>query len=254
MSVESRPTGAAERRHYSYTHYVDPAVAEGFDALRFGGPIGRHLLETQERQILEAFAPVAGRRLLDVGTGTGRASIALAREGADVLGLDASPQMIAVARRAAAAAGATLELGLADAHDLPLADRSVDGAVCLRVLMHAVDWRRCVAELCRVARWRVMVDFPALLSAAAIESAARRAAHGLGRRVEPYRVIRERAVRDAFARHGFRTIGVHRLFVLPIAMHKAIGAPAFTRASERALAAAGLTRVLGSPVTLVAER
>ncbi len=33
------PSGA--RNHYSYTHYADQAVAEGFDALRFGGPIGK---------------------------------------------------------------------------------------------------------------------------------------------------------------------------------------------------------------------
>lgn len=254
MRVESQPSRATDRDHYSYAHYVDPAVADGFDQLRFGGPIGRHLLETQQRQLVEAFAPLAGRRLLDVGAGTGRASIALAREGADVVGLDASAEMLRVARRAAADAGVTLELGIADAHHLPLPDRSVDGAVCLRVLMHAIDWRLCVAELCRVSRWRVMVDFPAQVSFAALESAARRVAHRFGRRVEPYRVIRERDVRATFARHGFRTVSTHRQFVLPIALHKAIGAPAFTRASERALAAAGLARLVGSPVTLVAER
>jgi hypothetical protein len=46
----------------------------------------------------------------------------------------------------------------------------------------------------------------------------------------------------------------HRHFVLPIALHRAIGSPAVTRAAERALAAAGLRRLIGSPVTLVAER
>lgn len=254
MSAESQPPQPSNRDHYSYAHYVDPAVADGFDQLRFGGPIGRYLLETQERLLLDAFAPVAGRRLLDVGTGTGRAAIALAREGADVVGLDASPEMLRVARAAAAASHVTLELGLADAHRLPLPDLSVDGAVCLRVLMHAIDWRTCVAELCRVARWRVMVDFPALGSFATFESATRRVAHRLGRRVEPYRVLRERDVRTAFARAGFRTVSVRRQFVLPIAAHKAIGAPRFTLASERAFATVGLLRLVGSPVTLVAER
>ena len=42
-----------------------------------------------------------------------------------------------------------------------IADRSFDLAVSLRVLMHTPDWRQCVAELCRVARRRVIVDFPA---------------------------------------------------------------------------------------------
>ncbi len=37
--------------HYSYSVYADPAMAEAFDALRFSGPIGRLLAETQERVI-----------------------------------------------------------------------------------------------------------------------------------------------------------------------------------------------------------
>jgi hypothetical protein len=39
--------------HYSYAHYADRDVAEGFDALRFGGPIGRYLLEQQETILRE---------------------------------------------------------------------------------------------------------------------------------------------------------------------------------------------------------
>lgn len=254
MSQASPPARAPDRAHYSYTHYDDPAVAEGFDALRFGGPIGRMLLDTQHRQMIDAFAPIAGRRLLDVGVGTGRAAIALAHAGAVVVGLDASGEMLRVARAVTTAAGVPVGLARADAHRLPLPDRSVDGTVCFRVLMHAIDWRRCVAELCRVTRWRVMVDFPALASVAAVESLARRVAHRLGRRTEPYRVIAVRDVRAAFAAHGFRTVLVHRQFVLPINLHKRINAPAVTRLTEATLAGAGLRRLVGSPVTIVAER
>jgi hypothetical protein len=56
-----------DQRHYSYRVYADPAMAERFDAMRFSGPIGRLIAETQERQIAAFLAPVAGRRILDVG-------------------------------------------------------------------------------------------------------------------------------------------------------------------------------------------
>jgi ubiquinone/menaquinone biosynthesis C-methylase UbiE len=240
--------------HYSYTHYASQDVAQRFDALRFSGPIGTYLLETQERLLLEALQPAPGRRLLDVGTGTGRAAIALARAGAEVVGVDASAQMLDVARERAAAAGATVTFETADAHALPFPDRSFDAAVSLRVIMHTPDWDRCVAELCRVSRSRVVVDFPAAGSVAAIESGWRNLAHRFGARTEPYRVIGERAVRAALQRHGFSLIATHRQFVLPIAFHKALGSRGFTRSVEGVLAAVGLLRAFGSPVTMVAQR
>jgi hypothetical protein len=47
---------------------------------------------------------------------------------------------------------------------------------------------------------------------------------------------------------------VHRQFVLPIALHKAIGSRAITERVEHALERTGLLAWFGSPVTLVAER
>lgn len=249
---KGRQDGAAD--HYSYRHYANRQVAEGFDALRFGGPIGQYLAECQASILREAFGPLGHASILDVGTGTGRAAVELARSGARVVGVDASAEMLQVARIRAREAGVVLELGLADAHDLPFGSRSVDGAVSLRVLMHALDWRRCVAELCRVARARVVVDFPAAFSLASLESQYRRALKRAGRPVEAYRVMREADVVAAFAASGFRVVMTRRQFVLPIALHKAVGRLGMSRAVEGALAQAGLRRLLGSPVTMVAER
>jgi SAM-dependent methyltransferase len=240
------------RDHYSYSHYADSGVAEGFDALRFGGPIGRVLLESQQallrRAVLRPDVTIA-----DVGTGTGRAAIGLAADGARAVGVDASLEMLRVAAARAAAGGVTLRIVRADAHALPLASRSVDAAVSLRVLMHALDWRQCVAELCRIARWRVVVDFPSRTSLAALESAVRRLRLAAGGRVEAYRVIGIGDIRREFARHGFRLVDVHRQFVLPIALHKAIGRVAVTRRLEALLGGLGFRRLLGSPITVVAE-
>jgi len=252
--VSGPPAPDFRRSHYSYAHYASSDVAEGFDALRFSGPVGRYLLDTQEAVLREALAPLAGVRVLDVGTGTGRAAIGLALQGAYVFGLDASAEMLAVATRRARAVRVDVRWALADAHRLPVREGAVDAAVCLRVLMHAIDWRTCVGELCRVARGRVVLDFPAVGSFAALESGARRLRQRLGGMVEPYRVIAERDVVAALAAHGFRPVMVRRQFVLPIALHKAINRFEVTRGVERGLAAVGLLRLLGSPVTMVAER
>jgi SAM-dependent methyltransferase len=246
--------GPHGRDHYSYTHYANPSVAEGFDALRFSGDVGQFLLEQQASLLATSLAPAAGRRIADVGTGTGRAAIGLARLGADVVGFDASAEMLGVARRRATDAGVSVDFAVGDAHALPLADREVDAAVCLRVLMHAIDWERCLAELCRVSKWRVVFDFPSASSAAAIESAVRRARLRRGHKVEAYRVFSGREIAAALARHGFRVVEVRRQFVLPIAFHKAVGHFGTTRRLERVLQAVGALRLFGSPVTVVAER
>jgi SAM-dependent methyltransferase len=250
--VKPRPA-SPPRDHYSYSVYADPATAQTFDDRRFGGPIGEIVAATQARVLLDFLAP-RGRSILDVGTGTGRAALLLAREGVDVVGVDASEEMLAVARSRAAAEGARVQFERGDAHALAFPDRSVDAAVSLRVLMHTPDWRRCVAELCRVARDLVVVDYPAAASVALIESAARRVAHAGGMRTEPYRVFTDAAIDRAFSDCGYLVRRRHRLFVLPITLHKAIGSRGFTERSERVLDRAGLLSLLGSPVTLVAER
>ncbi len=248
----SRDSGQPD--HYSYAVYADPAMAEAFDALRFSGPIGTLIAETQERVVAGFLAPLAGRAVLDVGTGTGRAAIALARRGASVTGVDASPEMLAVARRRAAEAGVAVTFAAGDAHRIELPDRSFDAVVCLRVLMHTPGWRQSLGELCRLARTRVVFDYPALSSAAAIQAAFRRLAFAVGARVEPYRVFRDGAVRLALEANDFRVVATHRQFVLPIAVHKLMGSRAATERIEGALSGIGLTALVGSPVTLVAER
>jgi SAM-dependent methyltransferase len=249
-------TGAPAPRsdHYSYRVYADPAMAEAFDGLRFSGPIGQLIARTQEQVIAGFLEPLEQRMVLDVGTGTGRAAIALARRGARVTGVDASAEMLSVANRRAHEAAVDVAFLSGDAHGLAFADRSFDAAICLRVLMHTPDWRKSLSELCRVTRDRVVFDYPAFWSAAALQAVARRTLHAFGAHVEAYRVFRGAAIAAALEANGFRVAGEHRQFVLPIALHKRFNSESATTRIEGALSRAGLTRGLGSPVTVVAER
>ena len=249
----TKPTPSRDS-HYSYAAYADPRMAESFEAARFGGPIGQLIAETQEQVIASFLDPTEGRTVLDVGTGTGRAAIALARRGAVVTGVDASAEMLAVAERRAAESGARVAFVRGDAHELEFAARSFDAVVCLRVLMHTPDWRRSLSELCRVAASRVVFDYPALCSAAAIQAVTRRIAHRLGARLEAYRVFSDASVRQTLEIYGFDILDVHRQFVLPIAFHKTVGSAAATSRAESVLDTLGLRRLFGSPVTVVAAR
>ena len=246
-------TGRAER-HYSYEVYDDPNTAQSFDERRFGGPIGEMLAAEQGRVLSNFVGRIDGRTILDVGTGTGRAALLFACGGAKVTALDASDEMLAVARRRAAEQSSTIDFVRGDAHRLEFRDRAFDVAISLRVLMHTPRWRVCLAELCRVADRLVIIDYPARRSVAVIESNVRRFVHRVGIKTEPYRVFSHREIEREFAAGGFRIRSVHRQFVLPIQLHKGIGSRGFTVRIERLLDRLGLLRVFGSPVTVCAER
>jgi len=94
----------------------------------------------------EALRGAPGRRLLDVGGGTGNYALALRDEGWDVVVSDRSPGMLA---RAAAKGLETVE---ADAQALPFAAASFDALICVSMLHHVDDRPRALAEQQRVLR------------------------------------------------------------------------------------------------------
>lgn len=248
------PAPGVKSDHYSYTVYADPAMADSFDQARFGGAIGSLQAEIQARVIADFAGPLGGKSALDVGTGTGRAALIMAAGGAVVTAIDASAEMLRVARARADHRQAGIRFEVGDAHHLAHPDRAFDVAVSLRVLMHTPGWRQCIAELCRVARERVIVDFPSAGSVASVQALTRRVAAAAGAKVEAYRVFTEATIRRELERHGYRVTRVHRQFVLPVALHKRIGSRRFTEGLEGGLASLGVLRLAGSPVTMLAER
>jgi demethylmenaquinone methyltransferase/2-methoxy-6-polyprenyl-1,4-benzoquinol methylase len=93
-----------------------------------------------------ALASAPGRRLADIGGGTGNYAAALAQEGWEPVVIDRSHDMLARAR----------EKGLvtisADAQQLPLEDASFDAAMLLSMLHHVEDQAAALAEARRILR------------------------------------------------------------------------------------------------------
>jgi ubiquinone/menaquinone biosynthesis C-methylase UbiE len=94
----------------------------------------------------EALDGAPGRRLADIGGGTGNYSRALREEGWDPVVLDREPAMLA------RAAGKGLETIEADARSLPLADESVDAAMLVSMLHHVEDPPAALREARRILR------------------------------------------------------------------------------------------------------
>ncbi len=108
-----------------------------------------------------------GHHVLDVGCGTGAlaraVSAAVGAEG-EVYGIDASPEMIGVARRKAAGRGADIGLDVGLIEDIPFPEDRFDRVLSTFVLHHLPDdlKRRGLAEIHRVLKpggLFLMVDF-----------------------------------------------------------------------------------------------
>ena len=90
---------------------------------------------------------LGGRRLLDVGCGTGFFTAAAERRGASVTSLDIGVALLRQVRLKAAS-----DLVAGDACALPFHDASFDVVVSSECIEHTIDPLRAAAEICRVVK------------------------------------------------------------------------------------------------------
>lgn len=89
--------------------------------------------------------------VLEIAIGTGR-NLPFYRPGVRLTGIDLSPAMLELARGRAAALGIPVELGIADATDLPFNDASFDTVTSTLALCTIPDPSGALAEARRVLR------------------------------------------------------------------------------------------------------
>jgi ubiquinone/menaquinone biosynthesis C-methylase UbiE len=109
---------------------------------------GNELLEVEQPVVREILDGLPVGVALDAACGTGRHAAYLASLGHSVIGVDATPEMLEVAREKVPGA----EFHEADLRDLPLPDDSVDLVVCAIALSHFPELAPLLAELVRVLR------------------------------------------------------------------------------------------------------
>ena len=98
--------------------------------------------------ILDSFGELQGKRLLDVGCGTGQLTAAAAKRGARAEGIDFAENMVAIATTK----HPELKFSGGDAENLPYEDECFDCVVCSFGLLHMEQPERAMAEACRVLR------------------------------------------------------------------------------------------------------
>ncbi len=172
------PVWAARRGQLE--HYFDRTAHDAWARLTSDAPVGRIRATVRAgRDAMRATlldwlpADLSGRRILDAGCGTGALAVAAAERGAEVIGVDISPKLVALGReRIAGRRGAgSVELVVGDFTDPALGP--FDHVVAMDSLIHYPfrRWRGC----CPVS---LPVRGLHPLHLRAVDAAARRHAHG----------------------------------------------------------------------------
>ncbi|QKJ67893.1 class I SAM-dependent methyltransferase [Deefgea piscis] len=118
-------------------------------SLRMRENFGTNRLKNKiETDICENY--VSGKKILDVGIGTGRASIPLLSKGYDLTGVDSSQAMLDECRRQAG--NYNIELKVGDVTALPFDTESFDSLISLNVMTHFPHVEEVLKEWKRVTK------------------------------------------------------------------------------------------------------
>jgi SAM-dependent methyltransferase len=108
--------------------------------------------EVPPRDLLARTAVTPGLEVLDVATGTGNIALRAAAAGAQVVGLDLTPELFETARRRAASQGVAVDWVEGDAEGLPFDDGAFDLVLSAFGVQFAPRHEAVAAELARVCR------------------------------------------------------------------------------------------------------
>jgi len=141
-------------------------VAPRYDLINDLQSLGFH--RRWKRLLVRLAAPQPGERALDLCCGTGDVALAFARSGIQVVGLDFSEPMLAIAEQrlkrqnANSPSPAPVQFLRGDAQHIPFPDASFDVVTISYGLRNLADWQAGLREMARVTRpgGRVLVlDF-----------------------------------------------------------------------------------------------
>ena len=134
--------------------------------------------QTVRNALLRELAPLKGKRILDVGCGTGETVLKIARKvgsNGRVVGIDFSSEAIARAKEKAVKAGLSsiAEFRVADAERLPFENESFDAVISECVVCLTVDKQHVLNEKVRVLKLGGRIVMHDVISEVALPDVAR---------------------------------------------------------------------------------
>lgn len=215
-------------------------------AARFSGKAGAWLLEQQNEIFIDLIKRVPNETVLDVAGGHGQIAKLLVPLNHQVTVLASAPNCDRQIRPMLNQANCKFETG--NLENLKFDGKSFDVVSCFRYLPHTEKWRDLVAELCRVARYAVVVDYPVLYSLNILTPLFFPLKKQLEGNTREYALFTHSQINSEFEKNGFKLSGVKAEFFFPMVMHRVLRNRKLSQALEFLPQILGLKKLFGSPV------
>lgn len=232
--------------------WCDRDSATELYASRFSGAVGSWLLDVQRQALSELLTLPPGSSVLDVGGGHAQLTPFLLTAGYRVTIHGSCPEAKGRASPFIEAGHCRWSEGPLDT--LPYDTASFDVVVSFRIVPHVDDWPRYLAELCRVARVSVIIDYPTARSINIVSSVLFQLKLKIEKTTRRYRIFRDVEIQQVLTQSGFSPKREVRQFLFPLALHRLLRNRWLSEQIEKVGRWLGATRCAGSPVVIRGDR
>ncbi len=221
-------------------------------AKRFSGESGEYFLDTQKSITLKHLKDYRGDSVLDVGGGHAQLAVPLVENGFNVTVVGSAKECRNRLDNQLKAGSFSFEV--ADLLNLPFEDKSFGITMAFRLLPHEMNWKIQISELCRVAKYAVVVDYPDIRSFNSFYDLLFKFKKKVEVNTRQFLTFNRQQMKEEFIRHGFTEIYFVPQFFFPMVVHRAINNKTISSCLETISKFLGLNYFFGSPIILIARR
>ena len=234
-----------------YSQKADIETSSEDYAKRFSGKVGEYFLAVQSVITLELLKKWSNAKVLDVGGGHAQLAVPLVGKGFDVTvaGSDDSCRK----RLDKLLPQTEFQFYSCNLLKLPFDNKSFDVVACFRLLTHEENWKLQISELCRVAKYAVIVDYPDIRSFNIFYDLLFSMKKKFEGNTRTYRNFSRKEIIEEFRKNNFGKVTIKPEFFLPMVVHRGIKKVPVLKSIENLFAIFGFTKLFGSPVILRAE-
>jgi len=221
-------------------------------AARFSGGTGAWLIAAQSRALLSLIAPRNPTSIVDIGGGHAQCLMPLLEHGFNPHLYASSEQALGVS--SALVSSSKIHVLLGSLEKLDIQDRQYQCVLSVRILSHMQDWRRFIAELCRVSSQDVIIDYATYRSFNILGGALFQLKILVEGNTRHFLTFWDSQIDEEFSRHGFRRTRDVRLLFWLLGLHRALKSVQISSKLELFADLASLRSAFGSPVVARFER